>query len=109
MRLSIKLFLKNSFNHKENDYLCPVFENVWIMGISIDNIWAKAQRLSPKERLLLSRRLAESVTETEAERRNRVMKEMDNFFGGWSCDERTTEEIMAQIRDGRTMNTFPKL
>ena len=86
-----------------------MFENVWIMGISIDNIWAKAQRLSPKERLLLSRRLAESVTETEAERRNRVMKEMDNFFGGWSCDERTTEEIMAQIRDGRTMNTFPKL
>lgn len=35
------------------------------MGISIDNVWAKAQRLSPSERLALSRRLAESVTETE--------------------------------------------
>ena len=28
------------------------------MGISIDNVWAKAQRLSPSERLALSRRLA---------------------------------------------------
>ncbi len=34
------------------------------MGISIDNVWAMAQRLSPSERLALSRRLAKSVTET---------------------------------------------
>ena len=45
------------------------------MGISIDNVWAKAQRLSPSERLALSRRLAESVTETETARRERVAKE----------------------------------
>ncbi|MCR4957177.1 MAG: hypothetical protein K6B13_01010 [Prevotella sp.] len=36
------------------------------MGKSIDNVWAMAQRLSPSERLALSRRLAESVTETES-------------------------------------------
>ena len=78
------------------------------MGISIDNIWAKAQRLSPSERLALSRRLAESVTETETARRERVAKEMDQFFGGWADDERTTDEIMAQIRAGRTTNTYPK-
>jgi len=62
------------------------------MGISIDNVWAKAQRLSPSERLALSRRA----------------KEMDQFFGGWAEDERTTDEIMAQIRAGRTTNTYPK-
>ena len=78
------------------------------MGISIDNLWAKAQRLSPSERLVLSRRLTESVTETETARRERVAREMDQFFGGWADDERTTEEIMTQIRAGRTANTFPK-
>ena len=78
------------------------------MGISIDNLWAKAQRLSPSERLVLSRRLAESVTETETARREHVAREMDQFFGGWADDERTTEEIMTQIRAGRTANTFPK-
>lgn len=76
------------------------------MGISIDNVWAKAQRLSPSERLALSRRLAESVTETETARRERVAKEMDQFFGGWAEDERTTDEIMAQIRAGRTTRRF---
>lgn len=79
------------------------------MGISIDNVWAKAQRLSPSERLALSRRLAESVSETETARQKRVEKEMSQFFGGWSNDERTTEEILTQIRTGRTANTFPKL
>ncbi len=79
------------------------------MGISIDTIWAKAQRLSPSERLALSRRLAESVTETETERRERVKKEREQFLGGWAKDERTTEEIMAQIRAGRTTNTYPKI
>ena len=38
----------------------------------------------------------------------RVAKEMDQFFGGWADDERTTDEIMAQIRAGRTTNTYPK-
>lgn len=35
--------------------------------------------------------------------------EIDRFFGGWSEDPRTTEEIIQQIRDGRTVNTFPRL
>ena len=78
------------------------------MGTTIDNIWAKAQRLSPSERLALSRRLAESVNETEMARKERVTKEMNQFFGGWNSDERTTEEIMMQIRAGRTTNTFPQ-
>lgn len=79
------------------------------MGTTIDNVWAKAQRLTPSERLALSRRLAESVTETEAARRTRVAKEMDLFFGGWANDERSTDEIMAQIRAGRTKNTYPDI
>ena len=79
------------------------------MGTTIDNVWAKAQRLSPSERLALSRRLAESVSETETARRTRVTKEMDLFFGGWANDERTTDEIMAQIRAGRTKNTYPSI
>ena len=80
-----------------------------IMGISMENVWAKAQRLSPSERLALSRRLAESVTETETARRERVAKEMDQFFGGWADDGRTADEIMAQIRAGRTANTYPQI
>lgn len=79
------------------------------MGISLDSIWSKAQRLSPSERLALSRRLRDSVNETEAARQERVAAEIDRFFGGWSNDPRTTEEIMSDIRSGRTENTFPKM
>ncbi|MBO7571589.1 MAG: hypothetical protein J6T48_05480 [Bacteroidales bacterium] len=79
------------------------------MGITIDDVWTKAQRLSPSERLALSRRLAESVTETEEERQERVAMEMEQFFGGWADDERSTEEIIMQIRAGRTENTYPQL
>ncbi len=79
------------------------------MGISVDSIWSQAQRLTASERLALSRRLRESVNETEADRRERVASEIDRFFGGWSEDPRTTEEIMEKIRAGRTENTFPKL
>ena len=79
------------------------------MGISIDSIWSKAQRLFPSERLALSRRLRDSVNETEAARQERVAAEIDRFFGGWSNDPRTTEEIMSDIRAGRTENTFPKM
>jgi len=32
-------------------------------------------------------------------------EKMDEFFGGWSMDERTTEEIMLQIRSGRNPPT----
>ncbi len=79
------------------------------MGTTIEDVWAKAQRLSPSERLALSRRLVESVSETEEERCERVATEMDQFFGGWENDERNTEEIMAQIRAGRTENTYPQI
>ena len=66
------------------------------MGISIDSIWSQAQRLTAKERLTLSHRLRESVNETESARRERVASEIDRFFGGWSNDPRTTEEITEQ-------------
>ena len=78
------------------------------MEITVDSIWAKAQRLTPSDRLALSRRLSESLTETEAERCARVEKEMSRFFGGWSHDPRSTEDVMNQIRAGRTKNTFPE-
>lgn len=79
------------------------------MGITVDSIWSQAQRLTANERLALSRRLRESVNETEADRRERVASEIDRFFGGWSEDPRSTEEMMEHIRAGRTENTFPKL
>lgn len=79
------------------------------MDISIDTIWNKAQRLSASDRLALSRRLRESVGETEEARLERVSSEIDRFFGGWSRDPRTTDEIMSLIRAGRTENSYPKL
>jgi hypothetical protein len=77
------------------------------MGISIDSIWSKAQRLSASDRLALSRKLRESVNESDVERQERTASEINRFFGGWNEDPRSTEEIMQQIRDGRTANTFP--
>ena len=79
------------------------------MGITIDSLWSQAQRLSESDRLALSRRLRESVGETEEARRERVASEIYRFFGGWSDDPRTTDEVMNHIRAGRTANTFPKL
>ena len=79
------------------------------MGISVDSIWSKAQRLSASDRLALSRRLRESINETETERMERTASEIDRFFGGWMNDPRSTEEIIQQIREGRTANTFPQL
>lgn len=79
------------------------------MGITVDSLWSQAQRLSESERLALSRLLRESVGETDAARRERVTSEIDRFFGGWSDDPRTTDEVMNHIRAGRTANTFPKL
>ena len=76
------------------------------MGISIDSIWNKAQRLSASERLALSRKLRDSVSESDVERQERAASEIDRFFGGWNEDPRTTEEIMQQIREGRTANTL---
>ena len=79
------------------------------MGISIESVWSKAQRLSASDRLALSRRLRESVNEPDGVRQARVASEIDRFSGGWSNDPRTTDEIMQQIREGRTENTYPKL
>ena len=79
------------------------------MGISVETIWSQAQRLTASERLALSRRLRDSVSETESARRQRVASEIDRFFGGWSDDPRTTEEITEQICAGRTANTYPIL
>ena len=79
------------------------------MGITVDSIWSQAQRLTATERLTLSRRLRESVRETKTARRERVASEIDRFFGGWSKDPRTTEEITEHIRAKRTSNTYPKL
>ena len=84
-------------------------ENITNMGITIESIWSQAQRLSAADRLALSRRLRESIGETEADRRERVTSEIDRFFGGWSEDPRTTEEMMSHIRASRTANTYPKL
>ena len=83
-------------------------KTITTMGISVDSIWSQAQRLSASDRLALSRRLRESVNETEIERRERVASEIDRFFGGWSDDPRTTDEMMEHIRAGRTANTYPK-
>ena len=44
----------------------------------------------------------ESVNETDSVRQARVASEIDRFFGGWSDDPRSTDEIMQQIREGRT-------
>lgn len=52
------------------------------MGISVESIWSQVLRLTASERLTLSRPLRESVSETEADRRERVASEIDRFFGG---------------------------
>ena len=79
------------------------------MTVSVDSIWAKAKTLSESDRLLLSRRLRESVSETEAARKDRAAREIGAFFGGWSEDPRSTDDIMNSIRQARTTNTFPKM
>ena len=40
--------------------------------------------------------------------KERVVAEIDRFFGGWSEDPRTTDEIMQQIREVRTKNNYCK-
>ncbi len=79
------------------------------MGITVESIWNQAQRLTDRERLVLSRRLSRSVSETEQARRKHTASEIDRFFGGWSDDPRSTDEIMSQIRSGRTTNTYLRL
>ena len=38
-----------------------------------------------------------------------ITTEIDSFFGGWNCDPRSTDQIMAHIRGARTQNTYPTL
>ncbi|MDD6001523.1 MAG: hypothetical protein PUC50_04925 [Bacteroidales bacterium] len=79
------------------------------MEISVDSIWATAQFLTPDEKIDLSKRLLESASQTEEERRKRAEEKIDRFFGGWSGDGRTPDEVMAQIRGARTNNTYPSI
>ena len=67
--------------------LVPIFENVTDSG--------KMSQTDLKR---------ESVNETDSVRQARVASEIDRFFGGWSDDPRSTDEIMQQIHEGRTKN-----
>ena len=77
------------------------------MTVSVENLWTMARTLSTSDRMLLSRKLRESVRETAEARRERAAEEISAFFGGWSNDPRTSDEIMNDIRQARTTNTFP--
>ena len=79
------------------------------MRVSVESLWIMARTLSNSDRILLSRKLRESVKETEEARRERAAKEINAFFGGWSNDPRTSEEMMNDIRQARTTNTFPTI
>ena len=76
------------------------------MEVTVDSLWRQAQHLNPDERIALSKLLLESDALSEDEKKKRAAEEIDRFFGGWSCDTRSTEEIMAQIRCGRTQNSY---
>ncbi len=76
------------------------------MDISVNTLWAQAQQLSRDEKIALSNLLLESVMMSEDDSKKRAAEEIDRFFGGWSCDNRSTEEIMSQIRNGRTQNSY---
>ena len=76
------------------------------MGASFDTIWDNAKKLSERERLDLSRRLLESLTETAISRQKHAAEEIDLFFGGWKDDDRSTDTIISQIRSSRTQNAY---
>lgn len=76
------------------------------MSITLDGIWAHAQRLSLADRKVLTKMLADSLEESEADRKKRVSSEIDRFFGGWSDDPRSSEERMTEIQKARTENTL---
>ena len=50
--------------------------------VTLNNVWMSAQRLPISERKIFQ------------------------FFGGWSEDPRSVDEIKADIRNSRTENTF---
>ena len=81
--------------------LKPLREKSPLIRSIEDYFYAHNMRQKDGARLL-------DVNETDSVRQARVASEIDRFFGGWSDDPRTTDEIMQQIREGRTENTYPK-
>ena len=73
--------------------------------VTLNNVWMSAQRLPISERKILTKMLADLDSETEEERKARVASSIDQFFGGWSEDPRSVDEIKADIRNSRTENT----
>jgi hypothetical protein len=73
--------------------------------VTLNNVWMSAQRLPISERKILPKMLADLDSETEEERKARVASSIDQFFGGWSEDPRSVDEIKADIRNSRTENT----
>ena len=74
--------------------------------VTLNNVWMSAQRLPISERKILTKRLADLDSVTEEERKARVASSIDQFFGGWSEDPRSVNEIKADIRKSRTENSF---
>ena len=74
--------------------------------VTLNNVWMSAQRLPISERKILTKMLVDLDSETEEERKARVASSIDQFFGGWSEDPRSVDEIKADIRNSRTENTF---
>lgn len=48
-----------------------------------------------------TKNMGKAQRQKEIEEQKRATAEIDKFFGGWKDDKRTTEEILAQIREGR--------
>lgn len=76
------------------------------MSITLNGIWAHAWRLSLEDRRTLSKMLADSLEESESDRKRRAAADIDKFFGGWANDPRSAEELMSEIRESRTKNTL---
>ena len=74
--------------------------------VTLNNVWMSAQRLPISERKILTKMLADLDSETEEEGKARVANSINQFFGGWSEDPRSVDEIKADIRNSRTENTF---
>ena len=81
--------------------LKPLREKSPLIRSIEDYFYAHNMRQKDGARLL-------DVNEIDSVRQARVASEIDRFFDGWSDDPRTTDEILQQIREGRTENLYPK-
>ena len=81
--------------------LKPLREKSPLIRSIEDYFYAHNMRQKDGARLL-------GVNEIDSVRQARVASEIDRFFDGWSDDPRTTDEILQQIREGRTENLYPK-